>query len=65
MEIPDVLAELVLPAIQVRDILVDHDELRDFLSPLNLNQRLLGARLLEVKVDLVLERFDKQCDITL
>ena len=65
MEIPDVLAELVLPAIQVCDILVDHDELRDFLSPLNLNQRLLGARLLEEKVDLVLERFDKQCNITL
>ena len=65
MEIPDVLAELVLPVVEVGHVLVDHDEPRDFLSPLNLDQRFLGARPLEVQVDLVLERFDKQCDITL
>ena len=65
MDVPHEFAELVLPVVEVGHVLVDHDEPRDFLSPLNLDQRFLGARPLEVQVDLVLERFDKQCDITL
>ena len=65
MKMPDELAELVLPVVQLGDMLVDDDQPLDFLFPLqsdNFTLFVLGCSF-DFGGNLVLQSFNKQCDI--